>query len=147
MLKIRLDDSCPYCGNLAVYRSQPETWLARVCLLLPLELVRCHGCMRQHYRPLLSPAPECPSRSTEAIHPNPNYGKQTTSDGVLFDDGAEQIETRVLIPSTAAVKVSEGCECDRSNQKRPLPVLGVLGRKRFHECGEDSWLLSGSGFR
>ncbi len=108
MLKIRLDDSCPYCGNLAVYRSQPETWLARVCLLLPLELVRC---------------------------------------GVLFDDGAEQIETRVLIPSTAAVKVSEGCECDCSNQKRPLPVLGVLVRKRFHECGEDSWLLSGSGFR
>ncbi len=79
MPKIRLDDSCPYCGNLAVYRSQPETWLARVCLLLPLELVRCHGCMRQHYRPLLSPAPEFPSRSTEAIHSNPNYGKQTTS--------------------------------------------------------------------
>jgi hypothetical protein len=58
---------CPYCGNFEVYRSriEPVTWLDRACVLFLLQLVRCHGCMRRHYRPLLFPAPEYPTRSAK----------------------------------------------------------------------------------
>jgi hypothetical protein len=72
MLRIGLE-GCPYCGSLEVYRSriEPVEWLDRVCMLFLLQLVRCHGCMRRHYRPLLFPAPEYPNhqpakKSTQA---------------------------------------------------------------------------------
>jgi hypothetical protein len=77
MLRIGLGDGCPYCGNLAVYRSHPETLLDRACWLLLLEVARCPGCMRQHYRPLLFAAPEYPARSAEEIHTAPESGNQT----------------------------------------------------------------------
>jgi hypothetical protein len=73
MLKIGMDDACPYCGNLEVYRSQPTTWLERVCVLCLLDLARCHGCMRQHYRLLLFPAPEYPVPLPEEINPDPTH--------------------------------------------------------------------------
>ncbi len=73
MLRIGLGDGCPYCGNLAVYRSHPETLLDRACWLLLLEVARCPGCMRQHYRPLLFAAPSTPldPRRKSTRLPNP----------------------------------------------------------------------------
>jgi len=69
MLRIALE-GCPYCGSFEVYRSQPATWLDRACVFLLLDLARCHGCMRQHFRPLLFPAPEYPTRSAKKIRPD-----------------------------------------------------------------------------
>jgi hypothetical protein len=57
MRRIGFND-CPYCGNSEVYRSHPKTWAGRACVLFLLEFVRCHRCMRHHYRPLFFPAPE-----------------------------------------------------------------------------------------
>jgi len=81
MLRLGFGDSCPYCGNLAVYRSQPERPLDRACWLLLLEVARCHGCMRQHYRPLLFAAPEYPAGSAEEIYMASESGDQTDSPG------------------------------------------------------------------
>jgi hypothetical protein len=67
MPKIGFDDCCPYCGNLAIYRSRPETRFGRACWLLMLELARCHGCMRQHYRLFFSPAPDHPGLYSEEV--------------------------------------------------------------------------------
>lgn len=55
--RIGLED-CPYCGNSEVYRSKPEVWLDGLLSLFLFDLARCHGCMRQHYRFILFPAPE-----------------------------------------------------------------------------------------
>jgi hypothetical protein len=54
--------SCPYCGDHEVYRSrsEPLTWLDRVCGLFLLQLVRCHECELRHYRPIFFPAPKYP---------------------------------------------------------------------------------------
>lgn len=51
---------CPYCPSFKVYRSQPVRWFQRASVLFLLRLVRCHVCLRQHYRPILLPAPESP---------------------------------------------------------------------------------------
>src|SRR5579862_2336408 len=53
---------CPYCGNCEVYcsRTEPLTWLDRVCRLFLLRLVRCHECELRHYRPIFLPTPEYP---------------------------------------------------------------------------------------
>jgi hypothetical protein len=58
-------NGCPYCLGLEVYGSRPKTCLDRVCVLFLLQLVRCHGCMRRHYRPLFWPAPEFPTLSAK----------------------------------------------------------------------------------
>jgi hypothetical protein len=58
-------EACPYCRSLEVYRSRPETWLDRVFALFLFDIARCHGCMRQHYRYILFPAPEFPIQSEE----------------------------------------------------------------------------------
>jgi len=83
MLKIGFDDCCPYCGNLAVYRSRPETRFGRACSLLMLDLARCHGCLRQHYRLIFSPAPEYPGRYSEDLYADScsQTGSVLTSDG------------------------------------------------------------------
>jgi len=62
MLRVGLE-ACPYCDSLEVYRSRPETWLDRTFAVFLFDIARCHGCMRQHYRLLLFPAPEFPVRS------------------------------------------------------------------------------------
>ena len=64
MPRVGLND-CPYCRNVAVYRSKPTTWPDHVCGLFLLRLVRCHGCMRQHYRPIFWPTPEFPILSAK----------------------------------------------------------------------------------
>jgi len=82
MLKIGFDDCCPYCGNFAVYRSRSETRFGRACWLLMLDLARCHGCMRQHYRLIFSPALEYPSRCPEGVYTDSyaRTGSALTSD-------------------------------------------------------------------
>lgn len=72
MLKIGLNDTCPYCGNSEVYRSRSETPLGRMCVLWLLDLARCHRCMRQHYRSLFFPALDFPIQSLEKILPGPS---------------------------------------------------------------------------
>jgi len=47
--------SCPYCDSSEVFPSQSKTLLEKVSIVFLLRLVRCHNCMRHHYRPLLSP--------------------------------------------------------------------------------------------
>jgi hypothetical protein len=55
MRKIGLK-SCPYCGKSdEIYSSRPKSWRDELCGLLFLQVVRCHGCMRRHYRPLFLP--------------------------------------------------------------------------------------------
>jgi hypothetical protein len=55
MHRIGLKD-CPYCGSSEVYRSQPKTLAESACIFLLVRLVRCHDCMRRHYRPVFFPA-------------------------------------------------------------------------------------------
>jgi hypothetical protein len=55
MRKIGLN-GCPYCGNAEeLYCSRPQTWHDEVCGFFFLQVVRCHGCMHRHYRPLCLP--------------------------------------------------------------------------------------------
>ncbi len=48
--------NCPYCGSPEVYISTPKTSWEKLPALFLLKLVRCHTCMRRHFRPLLAPA-------------------------------------------------------------------------------------------
>jgi hypothetical protein len=55
--------SCPYCGKDDIYASRPKTWHDEVCCFFFLQVVRCHSCMRRHYRPLfLPPVPTLAAR-------------------------------------------------------------------------------------
>lgn len=65
--------NCPYCGSSNVYTSTPKTLWERFPALFLHRLVRCHTCMRRHFRPLLLPAPKhpeeyvVPSKPVEAV--------------------------------------------------------------------------------
>jgi hypothetical protein len=48
--------NCPYCGCSKIYTSSSTTLWHKVCSLFLLRLVRCHVCMRRHYRPIFLPA-------------------------------------------------------------------------------------------
>jgi hypothetical protein len=48
--------NCPYCGSSEVYGSHRKTWGDLTALFFLLGPVRCHGCMRRHFRPLFLPA-------------------------------------------------------------------------------------------
>ena len=54
MRKIGLS-KCPYCGNAEIYSSRRATWRDEVRGEFFLQVVRCHSCMRRHYRPLFIP--------------------------------------------------------------------------------------------
>lgn len=51
--------NCPYCSKAEeLYASRPQTWRDEWCLFFFFQVVRCHACMRRHYRPLfLQPVP------------------------------------------------------------------------------------------
>ena len=51
MRSIRLKN-CPYCGCSKIYGSRSATPWDWFCTLFGLRLVRCHVCMRRHYRPM-----------------------------------------------------------------------------------------------
>jgi hypothetical protein len=50
-------DRCPYCAETEVFASRPKDWLDEVCGVLFLQVVRCHVCMRRHYRPRFMASP------------------------------------------------------------------------------------------
>ena len=63
--------NCPYCGDGEIYLSQPKNWRDEVCCFFFLQVVRCHSCMRRHYRPLfLAPVPVRPEEKRVNIHAN-----------------------------------------------------------------------------
>jgi len=68
--------NCPYCGSNNVYASTPKTSWERVPAVFLLQLVRCHHCMRRHFRPFLLPAAKypaaykLPNRRVEAVSAN-----------------------------------------------------------------------------
>ena len=53
--------NCPYCGSGEIYTSQPKTWRDEVCCFFFVQVVRCHSCMRRHYRPLFLPPVPTPA--------------------------------------------------------------------------------------
>ena len=53
--------SCPYCGEDDIYASRPRNWHDEVCCFFFLQVVRCHSCMRRHYRPLFLPPVPTPA--------------------------------------------------------------------------------------
>jgi hypothetical protein len=44
---------CPYCNSDDVYRSRSRSVLDKLAHLVLLRPVRCHGCMRRHFTPIL----------------------------------------------------------------------------------------------
>ena len=54
--------SCPYCGSSEIYASDTRTLWQRVPIVFLLRPVRCHICMRRHYRPIIYPTPKPPLR-------------------------------------------------------------------------------------
>lgn len=49
---------CPYCGRAdELYSSRSQSWRDGWCVALCLRVVRCHSCMRRHYRPAFLPVP------------------------------------------------------------------------------------------
>jgi hypothetical protein len=72
---------CPYCGDAgALYLSQPKTWHDEVCSFFFLQAVRCHSCMRRHYRPLfLSPVPVKPQKKTVRTHTDENEKRERSA--------------------------------------------------------------------
>jgi hypothetical protein len=55
---------CPYCGEEdEIYLSRLKARRDALCSFFLLRVVRCHSCMRRHYRPLfLSPVPAWPAK-------------------------------------------------------------------------------------
>jgi len=55
--------SCPFCSREDIYVSHPKTVLEEVVVLVLLQPVRCHDCMRRFLRPLFaSPPAQVPVR-------------------------------------------------------------------------------------
>lgn len=44
---------CPYCSSDEIHRSSPRNIWDRLALVALLRPVRCHGCMRRHFIPIL----------------------------------------------------------------------------------------------
>jgi hypothetical protein len=57
--------NCPYCGCSQIYVSSSATPWQRLSVLFFLRLVRCHTCMRRHFRPIFVPTPKHPSTDAE----------------------------------------------------------------------------------
>lgn len=47
--------NCPYCGCSKIYATSSTTRWQTIWSLFLLRLVRCHVCMRRHYRPMFVP--------------------------------------------------------------------------------------------
>jgi hypothetical protein len=61
--------NCPYCGKAEeLYSSRPQTWRDELCLFFFFQVVRCHSCMRRHYRPLfMQPVPVWPEAKAKPV--------------------------------------------------------------------------------
>jgi hypothetical protein len=56
--------NCPYCLSSQVYFSRPKRWWEKLPFIFLLQLVRCHNCMRRHYRPIMFATPKHPATET-----------------------------------------------------------------------------------
>lgn len=50
-------DHCPYCRRTNIYISHPKSFWEEIAILLLLQPVRCHDCMRRFLRPLFASTP------------------------------------------------------------------------------------------
>ena len=67
--------SCPYCGSGKVYISVPKRFRETLYVLFLVRLVRCHACMRRHFRPVILPAAKYPDKytvPTKLVQPVPS---------------------------------------------------------------------------
>ncbi len=55
--------NCPYCGCNKIYASASANPWQKLAALFFLRLVRCHVCMRRHYRPIFVSVAENPARN------------------------------------------------------------------------------------
>ncbi len=54
--------NCPYCGCSKIFVSRSAIWWRKVCaVVFLLRLVRCHTCMRRHFRPIFVRTAEPPA--------------------------------------------------------------------------------------
>ena len=60
VLRIGFED-CPYCHRGDIYISRPRSLGEEIVILLLLQPVRCHDCMRRFLRPLFVPTPLPPA--------------------------------------------------------------------------------------
>lgn len=61
---------CPFCHRQDIYISAPKHLGEEVAILLLLQPVRCHDCMRRFFRPLFaSPRPKMCVRRTASQKP------------------------------------------------------------------------------
>jgi len=71
MLKVGWE-LCPFCYRQEIYNSSPKHLWEKAAILVLLQPVRCHDCMRRFLRPLFaSPAPKIPvgrAASKETTH-------------------------------------------------------------------------------
>jgi hypothetical protein len=58
--------TCPHCGCSKIYGSSSSFLRQAVSFLFLLRLVRCHVCMRRHYRPIFVSTAENPARAKVA---------------------------------------------------------------------------------
>ena len=66
MLKVGLE-RCPFCNKQNIYISTPKHLWEELAILVLLQPVRCHDCMRRFFRPLFaSPRPKLPVRRVAA---------------------------------------------------------------------------------
>jgi hypothetical protein len=64
MLKLSWE-RCPFCQRQDIYTSTPKHLWEEISVLLLLQPVRCHYCMRRFMRPIFaSPPPKVPLRRT-----------------------------------------------------------------------------------
>ncbi len=56
--------NCPYCGCSKIYVSSSATLWQKVSVLGLLRLIRCHVCMRRHFRPFFLPVAKLPPAET-----------------------------------------------------------------------------------
>ena len=62
--RISFRNHCPYCLSSRVYGSRGRKWWEKILFIFLLRLVRCHNCMRHHYRPIILSAAKNPMRET-----------------------------------------------------------------------------------
>jgi len=71
---------CPFCRRQDIYVSAPKYFWEELAILLLLQSVRCHDCMRRFFRPLLAaPPPKVRLRkitSVEAAQKEANVDKR-----------------------------------------------------------------------
>ena len=59
--------NCPHCGCSKIYVSSSATRWDKICVVFLLQLVRCHICMRRHFRPIFVRAAENPTRKVAKV--------------------------------------------------------------------------------